>query len=73
MCSREAVEEGERLVGGKGEMERQLRLIGNDTDLVEGGKKEDLEELRKGQRQRCDERFPDLMDWEDASPWLREE
>lgn len=63
--------------GGGGEasreMERQLRLMGNDTDLVEGGKKEDLEELRKGQRQRCDERFPDLMDWEDASPWLREE
>lgn len=54
-------------------MERQLRLMGNDTDLVEGEKKEDLEELRKDQRQRCDEIFPDLMDWEDASPWLREE
>jgi CRISPR/Cas system CMR-associated protein Cmr1 (group 7 of RAMP superfamily) len=53
---------------GKGEMESQLRLMGNDTDLVEGGKKEDLSELRKGQQQRCDEIFPDLMDWEDASP-----
>jgi len=44
-----------------GEMERQLRLMGNDTDLVEGGKKEDLKELRKGQQQRYDERFADLM------------
>jgi hypothetical protein len=49
-------------------MERQLRLMRNDTDLVEGGKKEDLKELSKGQQQRCDERFADLMDWEDASP-----
>jgi hypothetical protein len=53
---------------GKGEMESQLRLMGNDTDLVEGGKKEDLEELRKGQQRRCDESYPDSMDWENASP-----
>jgi len=46
----------------KGEMESQLRLMRNDTDLVEGGKKEDLEELRKGQQQRCDERLVDWMD-----------
>jgi hypothetical protein len=26
---------------GKREMESQLTLMGNDTDLVEGGKKED--------------------------------
>ena len=67
MCSRETGEEGERLVGGR-ERWSQLRLKGNDTNLVEGGKKEDLKELRKGQQQRCDEVFADLMDWEDASP-----
>ena len=47
---------------GSGEMERQLRLMRNVTDLVEGGKKGDLKELRKGQQQRCDEGFADLMD-----------
>jgi hypothetical protein len=36
--------------------------MGNDTNLVEGGKKEYLEELKKGQQQRCDVRFGDLMD-----------
>jgi hypothetical protein len=30
--------------------------------LVEGGKKEDLKGLRKGQQQRYDERFADSMD-----------
>lgn len=68
MCSRQAGEEGERLVGGKGEMERRLRLMRNDTDLMEGGKKEDLEGLRKGQQQRCDEGYADSMEWVDASP-----
>jgi hypothetical protein len=46
----------------RGQMESQLRLMGNDTDLVEGGKKEDLKGLRKGQQQRYDERFADSMD-----------
>ena len=45
------------------EMENHLMLKGNDTDLVEGGKKEDyLEELRKGQQQRYGERFAHLTD-----------
>jgi len=68
VCSGKVGEEGERLAGEKGEMESELGSMGNDTDLVEGGKKEDLEELRTGQQQRCDEGFADLMDWEDASP-----
>jgi hypothetical protein len=42
--------------------------MGNDTNLVGGGKKEDLEELRRDQQQRCDESSAGLMDWEDASP-----
>jgi len=49
-------------------MESWLTLMGNDTDLVEGGKKEDLEELKKDQQQRCDVHSADWMDWEDASP-----
>jgi hypothetical protein len=47
--------------GKKGEMESYLRLMGNSTDLV-GGKGKGLEGLRRGLRQRCDERFGDLMD-----------
>jgi hypothetical protein len=36
--------------------------MGNDTNLVEGGKKEDLEELRKGQQRRCNVHFADPVD-----------
>jgi hypothetical protein len=36
--------------------------MGNYTDLAEGGKKEDLKELKKGQQQRYDVHFADLMD-----------
>jgi hypothetical protein len=43
-------------------MESYLRLMGNSTDLVGGGKGKGLEELMRGLRQRCDERIVDLMD-----------
>lgn len=43
-------------------MESQLRLMGNDTDLVEGGKKEDLKGLRRGPQQHCDEIFAEIVD-----------
>jgi hypothetical protein len=68
VCSREAGEEGERLVRGREKWRASQVLIGNDTNLVEGGKKEDLSGLRKGQQERCGESFGELMGWEDASP-----
>lgn len=48
--------------GKNGEMESYLRLMGNSTDLVGGGKGKGLEGLMRGLRQRCDERIVDLMD-----------
>jgi hypothetical protein len=56
---------------GKGRWSAELRLMGNDTNLA-GGKGKGLEELRKGQQQRCDEGFAEPMDLGGASPLLRE-
>jgi hypothetical protein len=42
-----------------GEMENQLRLMENDTDLAGGGKEKGLEGLKKGLQQRC---VAELMD-----------
>ena len=48
--------------GKKGEMERHLRLMGNDTDLAGGGKRKGLKGLKRGQQQRCDERILEVVD-----------